>query len=135
MKRLWIIIVVLLVGFSFAMAQNIHEANQATIGWDAPQFLIDGNPIPTEDAIAYNVFIRPNGDTAIPNPVGTVPELQYTITVPDGLYEAGVSALRYIAGTGAPYESDILWSLDASSPFLLRNGRPTEAVPDIWIIP
>jgi len=136
MKKIWIIaIVFVMVGSWFAWSQTIHEANQATIAWDAPEFLSDGTPIPAEDVIAYNIYIRSDGDTSIPDPIETVYELTYVITVPDGVFEPGVSALRYVGGAGAPYESDILWSLDATIPFLLRNGRPTEAVPNMWIIP
>ena len=134
MKKLWIVVLVLLVGFSFAMAQVIHEADQKTIGWDAPVFLVDGDPIPSEDVLAYNVFIRPNGNTDIPDPIDTVYELTYVITVSDGVFECGVSALRYIGGAGSPYESEILWSLEADPPFLLRNGRPTMAVPNIYVV-
>lgn len=135
MKKLWIIVIVFMfVAAMVAWSQVIYEANQITVGWVAPEFLVDGNPIPSEDVLAYNVFIRPNGSQDIPDPLDTVYELTYVITVPDGVFEAGVSALRYIGGAGSPYESEILWSLEADPPFLLRNGRPTGVVTNFRVI-
>lgn len=122
MKRLWIIVTILLFAFSFAMSQEIHWADQITVTWDAPEFLTDGTPIPAGDAIAYNMYLRPNGETTEPF-VATVSALQYTYTLSEGIHEAGVSAVRYIGGAGSPFESEILWSLDATPPFLLGYGR------------
>jgi len=127
MRQLWIVALVLLVGFSFAMAQEIHWADQKTVEWDAPEFLIDGTPVPPEDVIAYNMYIRKDGETTEPY-TGTTPDLEYTFTLPEGVFEVGVSALRYIAGAGDPFESDITWSRDADPPFLLGYGRPPVAV-------
>lgn len=123
MRKIWIVVlVVMLVAFSFAMAQEIHWADQITVAWDAPEFLIDGTPIPAEDTVAYNMYLRPDGTTTEPY-VSTMPDLVYTYTLPEGIHEAGVSALRYIGGVGEPFESDILWSKDADPPFLLGYGR------------
>jgi len=133
MKKLWIV-VVLLVGFSFAMAQEIHWADQITVEWDAPTLLVDGNPIPPEDVIAYNMYLRPDGAATEPL-VGTVSGLQYTYTLPEGIHEAGVSAVRYIGGVGSPFESTILWSLDADPPFLLGYGRVTQGVGNFRVLP
>ena len=127
MKKLWIITLIMLLSFSFAMAQEIHWANQITVAWDAPEFLIDGTPIPTADVIAYNMYLRPDGVASEPF-IAVVSALEYTYTLPEGIHEAGVSALRYIGGTGTPFESDIAWSKDADPPFLLGYGRTTEAV-------
>ena len=123
MKKLWIVLlVILLMVFSFAMAQEIHWANQITVAWDAPGFLVDGSPIPVEDAVAYNMYLRPDGATTEPY-VSTTPDLIYTYTLPEGIHEAGVSAIRFIGGVGEPLESDIVWSKDADPPFLLGYGR------------
>ena len=121
MKKLWIVFLVLFVA-GFTMAQTIHWANQITVEWDAPEFLTDGNPIPSEDVFAYNMYLRLNGSTEEPY-VATTSALTYTYTLPEGVHEAGVSAVRYIGGAGLPFESDILWSLDATPPFLLGYGR------------
>lgn len=123
MRKLWIILTIfLLITFATAMSQTIHWADQITIEWDAPEFLIDGTPIPAEDAVAYNMYLRLNGETTKPF-VATVSALQYTYTLPEGIHEAGVSAVRYIGGVGSPFESNIVWSLDANPPFLLGYGR------------
>jgi len=128
MKKIWIFVTVfVLIAFAVAFSQEIHWANQVTVEWDAPTLLIDGTPIPIEDVIAYNMYLRPDGATTEPV-VGTTSELSYTYTLPEGVHEAGVSALRYIAGTGTPFESTILWSKDADPPFLLGFGRVTQAV-------
>ena len=128
MKKLWsIALVLMLAAFSFAIAQEIHWANQITVAWNAPQFLVDGAPIPGDDVLAYNMYLRPDGATTEPF-IEVTSTLEYTYTLPEGIYEAGVSALRYIGGTGTPFESDITWSKDASPPFLLGYGRVTEAV-------
>ena len=149
MRRLLIVVIVSLFAVAmFAWSQEIYEANQITVGWAAPEFLVDGDPIPAEDVLAYNLYMKLPGET-VPDKesdqeaydeflanhvIGTVYELKYVITVPDGTFEAGVSALRYIGGVGSPYESDILWSLEADPPFLLRNGRPTKVVPNMYVI-
>ena len=128
MKKWWLVLtVVMLLGFSVLMAQEIHWANQITVAWDAPEFLIDGTPIPTGDTIVYNMYLRINGSSSVPDPVGTTSELEYTYTLDEGVYEAGVSAVRYIGGAGEPFESDIIWSKDADPPFLLGYGLPPRA--------
>jgi len=132
MRKIWIVVlVVMLAAFSFAMAQEIHWADQITVEWDAPEFLVDGTPIPAEDVIAYNMYLRPENAPPIPErdsydtieeykeaytnylaeySVGTVSVLQYTYTLPEGIHEAGISAVRYIGGAGSPFESIIIWS-------------------------
>ena len=128
MKKLMLVLTALMLcGFMVAMAQDIHWANQITVEWDAPEFLIDGTPIPAGDVLSYNMYLRPNGATTEPI-VGASSVLEYTYTLPEGIHEPGVSALRYIGGTGTPFESDITWSKDATPPFLLGYGRVTQAV-------
>jgi len=127
MKKLWIVVLVLLMGFSFAMAQEIHWADQKTVTWDAPTLLIDGTPIPSEDVLAYNTYLQ-NYDTDELIVVETVPTMPYTYTVPEGKFWVGVSALRYIGGVGSPFESEVTWS-----DFLLGYGRPPAAPVNIRI--
>jgi len=123
MKKIWIVVlVVLLAVFSFAMAQEIHWADQKTVTWDAPVTLIDGSPIPPEDVLAYNMYMRHEDGTEVF--IETTPTMPYTYTVPEGVHHVGVSAVRYIGGAGAPFESEVLWS-----DFLLGYGRPP-AVPE-----
>jgi hypothetical protein len=145
MKKIWMLVTVfVLVAFSFAMAQTIYWADQKTVTWDAPITLVDGSPIPPEDVLAYNMYMR--HEDALPTPVRgdyatqeeyetaytnyladhfveTVPIMPYTYTVPEGLYQVGVSAVRYIGGAGFPFESEVTWS-----DFLLGYGRVTQAV-------
>jgi len=128
MKKLWIAVLVLLMGFSFAMAQEIHWADQKTVYWDAPLTLVDGSPIPPEDVLAYNMYMRHEDGTE--EFIETSPVIPYVYTVPEGIHYVGVSALRYIAGTGTPFESEVTWS-----DFLLGYGRPPVAPGNLRIDP
>jgi hypothetical protein len=130
MKRIWIVaLVLMLIGFSFAMAQQIHWANQITVTWDPPLTLVDGTPIPAEDIIAYNLYLRDYDEatmTPIPGTeafVETTSLIQFTYTLNEGVWDPGVSAIRYIGGTGQPIESVIIWGSEQPSPFLLGYGR------------
>ena len=126
MKKMWLVVLVLLVSFSFAMAQEIHWANQITVTWDAPTLLVDGTPIPAEDVLAYNMYLKSEDETV--EFIETVSTMPYTFTLQEGVYDPGVSALRYIGGAGEPFESDITWGSASDPPFLLGYGRATQAV-------
>ena len=128
MRKLWIVALVLMLGFSFAMAQTVHWADQKTITWDAPLTLVDGSPISSEDIIAYNVYLRHEDATvSFLEITSTIP---YTVTVPEGIHYVGVSAIRYIGGAGTPFESEVLWS-----DFLLGYGRSPVAPSGLSVVP
>jgi hypothetical protein len=143
MRKLWVFIVVVsLLAFSFAMAQEVHWANQITMFWDAPTFLADGaTPIPPEDVIAYNLYIREPGET-VPDRaldpdgyqdflnnhfVSMTNETSYTFTLNDGIWDVGATALRYIGGTGGPFESVLVWGSEATPPFYVGSGQASDA--------
>ena len=128
MKRLWITVTILLFAFSFAMSQEIHWADQKTVTWDAPTLLVDGTPIPPEDVIAYNMYMRHEDGTEVF--VETTSNMPYTYTVSEGVHHVGVSAIRYIAGAGTPFESEVTWS-----DFLLGYGRPPVAPVNLRVEP
>ena len=140
MKKLWIIIVVMLVAFSFAMAQEIHWADQKTIEWDCPSFTRDGWPIPPDAVLATRVFLR-NQDGTSERTIDEVNSVagateQYIVTVPVGIHELGIAAVLYYPGstTGIISESK-LWGGSTSSPFFLAFGGPPAAHSDMRVIP
>ena len=88
--------------FSFAMAQEIHWANQATVGWD------EVVPLDAEDIITYRLYTQ-LGSTEIM--VDEVSALEYTFTFDtEGIYTVGVQAVRNHTNGDPEQVSIINWS-------------------------
>ena len=140
MKTLLMTLLMLLVA-SVASAETWHKVNQATAAWDQPATLENGESIPAQDVIRYDVYLkdkRTGVETKIAN---NILERQYTITVPaEAMVWIGVQALRYVSVDGLipdgeePYRSDFAWSSNPADclnneTFGLRNhvppGKPT----------
>ncbi|RKY08634.1 MAG: hypothetical protein DRP56_03785 [Planctomycetota bacterium] len=113
MKIMALLVLLLLPGFIFAQ-DDWHTANQATVGWDAVTTLENGDPVPPNDTVTYKVYLRDynTGDETLLTTDGNgISETQYTITFDnEGLYIAGVSAVRLPEGETDPLESTICWS-------------------------
>lgn len=108
----------------FKAADNWYIANQIDVSWDAVTTLSNGDTVPPEDTIKYEIYLLPDGgdpatDLLLIDTTETIP---YTITMQwDGDYYAGVKAQRFIpAYPDTPAsESVIAWSDD---PTYCLNG-------------
>lgn len=111
MKKLKIIIVIILIlMFSIGYSQTTYYANQVTITWDAPTTYENGDPLPSELEMFYDVYIREKGGEQIFQVEVANPP--YTITFPTSnrKYDIGVLA-KYQVDTDWIY-STILWSIE-----------------------
>ena len=109
MKKIFAILTILmLIVFTLAWGQEIVHTNQLTVAWDAPTELDTGEPIPAEDIIEYEVWVRDAADEV--TYIGRTPALQYTVTMPyEGTFDIGVQTVRMIS-TGEEVYSGINWS-------------------------
>ena len=109
MKKLFVIFVILmLIAFTLAWGQEIVYTNQITVAWDAPTELDTGEPIPPEDIIEYEVWVRDAADEV--TYIGRTSALEYTVTMPhEGTFDVGVQTVRMIS-TGEEVYSGINWS-------------------------
>ena len=126
MKKLWIVVLVLLMGFTFAMAQEIHWADQATGEWDEVTLYDDGEIIPAEyKPLSYRAWLAEwDGSARIAgteNMVGETGELFYTYTLADGIHDPGVQAVIYYGSYAAT--STIEWGSEQVNPFLFGRAR------------
>ena len=137
---LTVVLALIFVGGMFAgkaWGQEWHEANQATVAWDATTALANGDPIPADNTIEYAVYLS----NATTDPDKTAPALLvdnlttliYTITLgSEGKFFVGVQAIRRLAdGTEVSNRSLISWSDDtgaASVPFGLIRYVPPQDV-------
>ena len=110
--RLLIAIVFALVLFAgIASAQEWEPVycNQLTIGWNAVSTLANGDPIPAEDSVEYEVSLMklPDGEPVV---LGRTATLNYVVTIPDeGEYIVAVAAVRLCAD-GTESVSELNWS-------------------------
>ena len=107
MKKLILTLFILtaMIGYT----QTTHYANQVTITWDAPAEYINGDPLPVELELSYDVYIREKeGEQVL---IETISNPPYTITFPNPnmKYDVGVLA-KYPIGDDWLY-SVILWSI------------------------
>lgn len=108
MKKWILTIVGLILIASIAFAQEIVYTNQITVAWDAPTQLDTGEPIPSEDIIEYEVWVRDAVDEV--TYIARTPDLIYTVTMPyEGTFDIGVQTVRMIS-TGEEVYSGINWS-------------------------
>lgn len=120
-KSMYIPIVIFVVAFlfTFLLLMKVHAqdvwvtANQVTVAWDPVTTLSNGDPIPPNDTVTYNVYIR-NVATSTETMVGTgIVNTSYTITFSaEGKYLVGVSTVRIPEGTTEEMESVVGWSDD-----------------------
>ena len=111
MKKLLIIIALLLVA-SVASAQTWHNANQATLAWNAVTQLSDNTTIPAGNVVKYQVWRRlsPALPTAGEMVAGEITSLQQVVTFTvEGGYFLGVQALRFVDNVKVS-SSTIAWS-------------------------
>ena len=91
-------------------AQTTHYANQVTITWDTPTEYSNGDPLPLDMVILYDVYIREKGEGQVFIAEIDVPPYTITFPNPNTIYDVGVLA-KYALGTGWMY-SAILWSVE-----------------------
>jgi len=115
MKKLWFVIFLLFFGIAnIASSETWHKANQITIGWDVVTNNVDGDPIPVEDIIKYNVYIK-DKKTSTETLMTETDVNQVILSFTDeGFYYIGVQAARYIPDDTEPILSTISWSSDVS---------------------
>jgi hypothetical protein len=107
-------VILLIAAAGAAHAVEWTVANQSTIAWDAVTITAQGNTIPSDDIVKYQVYIVKEGalkGTAIPS--GTeIETLQHTITfTEEGRWLAGVQSIRAPAESPADVQkSGITWS-------------------------
>lgn len=109
-KLITVLVIVLLVGLSVGYTQTTYYANQVTITWDAPTTYENGELLPIDLDIYYDVYIREKGGAQVLQ--GEVLDLSYTITFPDAnkKYDIGVLAKYQLDTTWFP--SVVNWSID-----------------------
>lgn len=93
-------------------------ANSMTIGWEAVTVLENGNAVPADDVISYNVYIVEATEDGVKlNPVlmGNTEDTTFLITLTEeGQYWVGLTTLR----NGAETE-EVAWS---DNPVCVQNG-------------
>lgn len=130
MKKLWIVALVLLVGFSFAMAQEIHEGETHISVWSFSYQFDDGTPIPPEADVTFKIFRRDADTGANTAEIGETSGLTYEVAIPRGCYALGVQSQSWYGGMTAT--SRIVWSDEEASvnvpvPFWLENPGSLDA--------
>ena len=100
-----------------ALSQEIDwtVANEITVGWDEVTTTVEGNAVPEEDLIKYELFlVDANSTTRFSDRilVGETELLRYTYTFPsEGKWIAGVRAVRVIADYPDQISTSIIsWS-------------------------
>jgi len=127
MKKLWIVLLVMmLAAFSFAMAQEIHWADQKTAVWDEVTTFVGGDPITPEYLpVSYRTWLAEwDGSARVEGTetmVGETVELFYVYTIPDGVYDPGVQSVVYFGGYAAT--STMEWGSEQPVPFLFGKAR------------
>lgn len=110
MKKFILVLIISLFA-SFAVAQNWHTANQTTVGWDQVTQDTNGDPIDPAE-ISYRVYISKatNPDRTDAIKLGDTTDLTYLVTLTvDGCYFVGVSSVRTVDGSEVN-ESALNWS-------------------------
>ena len=130
MKKLWIITLIMLLGFSFAMAQEIHWADQKTAEWDIVTTYVGDDLIPAEYLpVSYRAWMTEwDGSARIEGTetmLGETIILEFTYTIPDGIYDPGIQSVVYFAGYAAT--SIIEWGSEQPNPFLFGKAREPDA--------
>ncbi len=130
MKKLWIVVTVLLLAFSFAMAQEVHWADQKTAGWDIVTTYVEGDSIPSEYLpVSYRAWIADwNGSVRVEGTetmIGETTVLEFTYTIPDGVSDPGIQSVVYFGGYVAT--STIEWGSEQPVPFLFGKARDPAA--------
>jgi len=138
MKKLWIVVVLLLVIFSVAMAQTVHWADQKTVEWNVVTNYVDGDPVPPEFLpVVYRTWIAQWDGAARITGTETmleeVPGLEFVYTIPDGIHDPGVQAVVHFGGYSSV--STIEWGSEQLNPFLLGKARNPAAVEGFRIAP
>lgn len=108
MKKLLFLAICMVFIFACVTAQTIHYVTEADISWDAVTELSDGTPIPPEDTVEYEVWLR---DTALVETLlTTISTTIYHLVLPGvDTYTVGVSTKRTAQGGEVTY-SEINWS-------------------------
>jgi len=131
MRKLWIVLLaVMLMAFSFAMAQEIHWADQKTAEWDEVTTFVEGGLIPSEYLpVSYRAWLAEwDGSARIEGTetmVGETVELFYTYTISDGIFDPGVQSVLYFGGYVAT--STMEWGSEQPVPFLFGKARDPAA--------
>lgn len=104
------IIVLLITMMTVGYTQTTYYANQVTITWNAPTTYENGELLPVDLELSYDVYIREKGGeqtylSEVLNPPYTV-----TFPIPNKKYDIGVLA-KYQLGTTWFY-STVNWSID-----------------------
>lgn len=108
-----------------AQAIEVVLTNQGTVAWDKVLKLTNGEDIPLDKTVTYNVY-KKNTITNVESLVDTTTELQMVITFSEhGFFLTGVSAsITYPAGivdlVDPVVESEITWS-DNPDPIRVPN--------------
>lgn len=138
MKKLSVLIIALmLVGFSLAVSQEIHWADQKTVTIFPPDSLVTGEPIPDFYVVTYNVYLKSEdgtGEVFIEEIPSHIPDsTDYTVTIPVGVFFFGARAVAYVPGSSVGSVGEALWSENADPPFGLGNVPPLAAIPNMAV--
>lgn len=106
----WFIIIAILLITIIGYAQTTYYANQITITWDAPTTYENGDLLPVDLDIYYDVYIREKGELQIY--LGETIGITYLITFPNPnkYYDIGVLAKYQLDNTW--FYSIVNWSID-----------------------
>ena len=131
MRKIWIVVlIVMLAAFSFAMAQDVHWADQATAEWDEVTLYWDETPIDAQYLpVLYRTWLADWDGTGrievTEAQVGETYELYYTYTLPDGIHDPGVQSAIFYGSYAAT--STIEWGSEQPVPFLFGKARDPAA--------
>ncbi len=129
MKKFILVVFLLLTVIGYA--QTTHYANQVTITWDAPTNYENGDPLPIDLDIVYDVYIREKGGEQIKQGEGlSEPPFTITFPQPNRKYDIGIIAKYQLDDTW--FYSAMNWSdvngLQTPSPFEASNYADPVAV-------
>ena len=98
------------------------QANQATVGWTAPEGLQSGAPLPAGDRFAYRVYAKVQGEEEVAEQTtGPLYEQELTLTFTgEGRFLVGVRALRMRDDVELS-RSPIVWSDNSE---IVAEGQP-----------
>ena len=102
--------VLLMIGVASAQWTPFYT-NQMTVKWVASDTLVNGDPLPAEDSMEYEILIKqlPDGEEQV---LGRTTELVYTVTVlSEGEWAIGLRAIRILA-SGSEVPSETNWSTE-----------------------
>jgi len=122
MRRAIIVGLMVLAIMGIVYAQTWYPVDSRVVGWTPVTLLADGNPIPPDNVIKYDVYVK-HEITGVETKLTPQPilETEYSVTLAEeGKYWVGILALRYGPEGDYRASSEISWTND---PLVVPNGE------------